>query len=115
MMVSGSGGFKRLDGLFHGHRAAGFVKVKQFGHLAIDLEHALAGIFGIGKRLDNCLRLLNLVRARGEDSIGRLQLRRMDQRLPVKTERTALFALINQAMVILDVIVHARRRAQPPC
>ena len=69
-MVSGSDGFECFDRLVHGNGAARFIEVKQFRHLAIHFQHALAGVCRISEGFDHGFGLFDVMRTGREDAIG---------------------------------------------
>ena len=84
--------------------------MEQFGHLAVYLQYALAGILRVCERLNHGLCMFHIMRARREDAVGRVELRWMDQSLAVEAEVTPLLTLVDQALLVLDVIVDAINR-----
>src|SRR5690349_17278117 len=71
--------------------------VEALDHLAADLDRALAGMLGPLERRDDLPRPRDLVRARRERGVARLDLAGVNQRLAVKTEVARLRALCREA------------------
>ncbi len=76
-------------------------------HPAVELDHALAGVFGQREGADDGARALDLGSARREGFIAELDLRGVDQRLAVEAEVAALLAFEPKTVEIADVIVDA--------
>jgi hypothetical protein len=67
-----------LDGCGSGDKLPGLLEVEQFGHFAVDNNHALTGIDRIPERGDDCLGFGKGLCLRGKDAVGGFYLHRMD-------------------------------------
>ena len=87
--------------------------MQQLRHPAVDLDHALAGVFRQRERGDHGAGAGDFIGGGREDGVARLDLAGMDQRLAVEAELQALTALRFEAGRVGDVVVDAVDRRQP--
>ena len=97
----------RVDRGLDGEGAAGLLDVQVLDHAAVDGDDALAGGLGLLEGGDDAAGLLDLLGARGEGGVARLDLARVDEGLAVEAEVAALLALGEEAGLVLDVVVDA--------
>ena len=88
-------------------RPAGHLGVQQFDHPAVELDHALAGVFRQGEGVDDGAGVLDLGDGRREHLVADVDLARVDQRLAVEAHVAALLAFRPEAVEVLDVVVDA--------
>ena len=103
----------RCDRVGNGNRALGHVGVQTLHHAAVELDRAARGVFGPLEGRDDLARFGDFLGRRREDRVAGLDMARMDQRLAVEAEVTALRAFGCKTIDVGDVAIGSVENFQP--